>query len=200
MSFLAPLGGRNRYMADQHYTKALEAYQKRRLDDALTEVAESIRLFPQESEYHAAQGIFQLEVPDEAAARASFERALQQHEGEAAANYGMGVIAFNSRDYTGALEHFSRARIVDPNRPETLYYMALSYHRQQDNVNAKALMDIAADLMDAKNDRRKLNARKWQREFEKLIRQAEKTLPPDKPTAPLPPMNQRPLLAEPEDK
>jgi tetratricopeptide (TPR) repeat protein len=83
-------------------------------------------------------------------------------------------LAFQQREWEEALSWFSKARAVNPTHPEIPYYVALVFHRQQDNTSALHYMQQALQLMEDHNDKRKADARRWVREFEKLIKQAER--------------------------
>jgi tetratricopeptide (TPR) repeat protein len=108
-------------------------------------------------------------------ARASFEQALRLHSGELLANYGMGVLAFRAKQWDDARQWFNKARAVNPTQVEIPYYIALTYHRQQDNKTAKAYMEQAHDLMDDAGDKRRTDAKRWLREFDKLIKEAARS-------------------------
>ena len=183
MSFLTQRVGLARFEADEYYAQALQHYQKGKLQEALDNIGFAITLVPQNSEYHAAQGVFYLEDGLADQARESFQRALGLHNAEAAANYGMGVLAFNDKHWDEAKTYFNRVLLVEPDRVEIPYYMALIYHRQQDNRTAKTHMERALQQMEAAGDKRRTSARRWIREFDKLITQLERaedeeTMPP----------------------
>lgn len=68
-----------------------------------------------------------------------------------------------------ALAHFTDAYKAAPNRPETLYYMALVYHRQRNNAVAKQWMEQALGLFEAADDKRKSDAARWLKEIERAL-------------------------------
>ncbi|MGB7340789.1 MAG: tetratricopeptide repeat protein [Phototrophicaceae bacterium] len=172
--------GFTRYEADEYYRIALNLYEKKNLEEAILNINSAIEMYPRRAEYYAVRGYFRLQdgLIDEPAA--DFEQALTINPYEVLANYGKGVIAFNQEVFDNALQYFITAWAADSTRPDTLYYLALTYHRQRDNVQAKQYMQQAADIygQSAEDDRdtRKLmkNAEKWIREFDKLIKDAEK--------------------------
>ncbi len=183
MSFLTQRLGLARFEADEYYAQALQDYQKGKLQEALDNVGFALTLIPQNSEYLAAQGLFYLEDGVEDKARESFQAALTLHDAEAAANYGMGVLAFNDKAWDEAKVYFNKVVAIRPAQIEIPYYMALIYHRQQDNHTAKAYMEQALQQMEDAGDKRRTSARRWVREFDKLITQLERaedeeTLPP----------------------
>ena len=172
MGYLSQRLGLTRYEADEYYALALDAYQKGKLDDAVDNITNAITLLPVNAEYHAVRGLFYMEDGVRKKAKANFETALEHNDGEILANYGMGVLAFNDKDWNEAVRWFNRARAVNPIQPEIPYFLALIAHRQQDNVTAKAYMEQAFQLMEDAGDKRRTDARRWIREFEKLIKQA----------------------------
>lgn len=178
MAYLSQRLGLTRYEADEYYALALDAYQKGKFDDAIDNVGFAITLLPLNSEYHAARGLFYLEDGVDDKAKASFDEALRLHDGEVLANYGLGVLAFRKQEWSTAARWFNKARAVNPTRPEIPYYLALIRHRQQDNHMAKTYMEQALQLMDDVGDKRKVQARRWVREFEKLLRLEKRQAPP----------------------
>jgi hypothetical protein len=82
------------------------------------------------------------------------------------------VLAYREQNWDEALEHFTAAYYADTGRPETLYYLALTYYRQRDFASAANLMKLAHDRFEALNDKRKADAAKWLRELGKM---ADKT-------------------------
>ena len=168
--------GLTRYEADEYYKQALEAYRKRKLNDAILAMEQAIQLLPTNSEYYAARGFFYLEDGLENEAAADFERALQIHAYEPLAHYGRGMIAYNAKSWDEALEHFTSAYHVDPQRPETLYYLALVCHRKGQNAQALSFMQQAHAIFDQKGDKRKNDANRWIKELDKQVKKAQ--LPP----------------------
>ncbi len=171
MGFLARRLGAARVEADEHYEKALSAYEKGKFEDAIEKLEPALERLPNNTEYLAVRGLcyLQQDEPDTAAARASFKQALDAHPGEVAANYGMGVLCFREKQWQQALGWFNRVRTISPELAEPAYYMALIYHRNKDNATAKALMEQAAQQMGAADDKRAKDAQKWVKTFERLI-------------------------------
>lgn len=162
--------GLTRYEADEHYKLALQAYQKQNMDEALLEMEKAIQLLPTNSEYHAARGFFFLEDGLEDEAQAHFEQALKLHPYETLAHYGRGVIAFRDKNWDEAQAHFMDAYRSDPNRPETLYYLALTHHRKRENADALHYMQQAQQIFETRNDRqRNSDAKKWVSKLEELV-------------------------------
>jgi tetratricopeptide (TPR) repeat protein len=167
-----------RYEADEYYKQALDAFARRRFDEAILSMDKAIEALPTKSEYFAARGFFYLEDGVRDKALADFEQALKLYRYEMLAHYGRGVIAYEDRNWDEALAHFSDAYRADPKRPETLYYLALLYHRKGNNQAAQQLMAQAQAGFEAANDRRKGDAARWVKEFQKqLEHKAQPRLP-----------------------
>jgi len=181
MGLLSQRLGLTRYEADEYYALALDAYDSGKLDDAIDNISYAITLLPANAEYHAVRGLFYLEDGVEDKARDNFETALKIHDGETLANYGMGVLAYREKEYDEALIAFNKARAVNPMQVEIPYYLALVYHRQQDNLTARTYMKQALQLMEDAEDKRKSDARRWIREFDKLIQQSADEPDPEPP-------------------
>ncbi|MFN8375777.1 MAG: tetratricopeptide repeat protein [Anaerolineae bacterium] len=170
--------GLTRYDADENYKLALEAYRKRQLDEAILKMGDAIELLPTRAEYYAARGFFYLEDGEDKKAQENFQQALKLYPLEMLANYGRGIIAYKDKNWDEALAHFKDAFKADSKRPETLYYLAMTYHRKGDNAQAYAYMEMALAAFDKSGDKRKADAQKWQREFQKLLEQHNKQEPP----------------------
>lgn len=164
--------GLTRYEADEHYKRALDAYRKSNLDEAVEAMSYAINLLPTKAEYYATRGFFQLEDAALTEAEADFDRALEIYPYEMLAHYGRGVVAYKAKDWERALEHFTAAYRVDPKRAETLYYLALVYYQLGEVASAVNVMTRALDAFEAANDRRKTQAERWLRDLAKRARKA----------------------------
>jgi tetratricopeptide (TPR) repeat protein len=177
MARLVSRFGVSRYDADEFYRIALDAYQKKNLEQAVLNMNSAIELYPNRSEYYAARGFFRLEDGDNDKAGADFDLALSKNPYEILANYGKGVIAYNAKEYEKALDYFMKAWAADNHRPETIYYVAMIFHRQKQNQKALQWMRqanaiyLTASEKDNEAKRRQKNAERWISEFEKLILQ-----------------------------
>jgi len=160
-----------RFDADEQYKQALAYYQKSQLNEAILAMEKAIELLPKNSEYYAARGFFYLEDGTNKKALADFTRALQLYPYEVLALYGQGVIAYKAKKWDEAITHFTEAYRADPQRPETLYYLALSQHHNSQNDLALAAMRQASALFAAAGDKRQADAERWVRQLEKIITQ-----------------------------
>lgn len=160
--------GFTRFEADEYYKQALEAYRKGDFDSAVDAMKNAIAALPNKSEYYAARGLMYLEDGVTQSALDDFDHALQLFPHEMLAHYGRGMAAFKQGDYDAALEHFSAAYYADMQRPETLYYLALTYYHRRDFPSAANLMKLANDRFEALNDKRKADAQKWLRELGRM--------------------------------
>jgi tetratricopeptide (TPR) repeat protein len=164
--------GFTRYEADEYYKQALDAYRKGDFDNAVDAMNNAIAVLPKKAEYYAARGLMYLDDAVTQKARDDFDKALKLFPHELLAHYGRGVLAYREQNWDEALEHFTAAYYADTGRPETLYYLALTYYRQRDFASAANLMKLAHDRFEALNDKRKADAAKWLRELGKM---ADKT-------------------------
>jgi len=158
-----------RYEADEFYRQALAAYQKKQFDQALTRLDRAVELLPTHAEYYAARGFIHLEDGNRREAEADFEAALRLHPYEMLAHYGRGLLAYRDKNWEDAVTFFSRALAADPDRPETLYCLALAYHRQHNSGLALGYMRQAQARFEQTGDRRKAEAVRWVRELEKRV-------------------------------
>ena len=161
--------GLPRYEADEYYKLALTAYDQGDFDQAIDNLSKALDLLPSQPEYLAARGYIYLQDGVNDKANADFDAALKRHEFEMLALFGRGVLAFKDRNWEDAETYFSRALAAIPERPETLYYLALVLHRQRKNEQALALMRRALAGFETANDKRRSEARLWVRELEKQV-------------------------------
>ncbi len=176
--------GLTRYEADEYYKQALAAYQKRHLDEAILAMERAIELLPTNAEYYAARGFFYLEDGVKDKAGEDFEAALRHYPYETLAHYGRGVIAYASKNWDEALAHFTDAYRSRPERPETLYYLALTYHHKGQNAQALGLMQQANAHFEQADDKRKADSGRWLRELEKQVAQQQQAPAPPPPGLP----------------
>lgn len=160
--------GTARYEADEYYQQALEAYRKGRYDVAINALDNALALVPKQAEFYATRGLIFLEDGVKDKAQNDFQQALRLNPHEMLAHYGRGILAYQSSNMDEALAHFSDAYKADPQRPETLYYLALIYHRQKQNDVARRLMDVGMGFL-PEGDKRRGDFQKWLREFDKII-------------------------------
>jgi tetratricopeptide (TPR) repeat protein len=161
--------GFTRYEADEYYKLALDAYRKNRFDTAITHLNDAIALLPTKAEYYATRGFFYLEDDVKDKAQADFEKALRLNRLEMLAHYGRGIIAYREGNMDEARAHFQDAYKAAPNRPETLYYLALVNHRQRNNAAARQWMAQAVAAFEAADDRRRNDAARWLKEIERAL-------------------------------
>lgn len=160
--------GTARFEADEYYQQALDGYRKGRYDVAINALNNALALLPKRAEYYAMRGFIYLEDGVRDKAQADLTQALRLNPLEMLAHYGRGMLAYQSGNMEEALAHFSDAYKADPQRPETLYYLALIYHRQKQHEVARRLMDVGMGFLPAE-DRRRNDFQKWLREFDKII-------------------------------
>lgn len=152
----------NRFEADEYYKQALEDYRKEDYEEAILKMERAIELLPDNAEYYAARGMMYYKAGTHDEARKDFEKALTFYEHEILAHYGLGAVAYDDRRYADAAKHFDAAYRLDTTRPETLYFMALTYHKLDRNDFAAQIMRMAHDLFPEADARRK-DAAKWLR-------------------------------------
>jgi tetratricopeptide (TPR) repeat protein len=175
MSIFGTRFGVTRYEADEHYRIALDYYNKKNMEEAINNMTYAIELFPKRAEYYATRGFFHMEDGIVAKAAADFDMALRLHPYDVLANYGKGVIAYNKGDFQAAREYFTKSWAANQQRPETLYYLALTEHRLKNNLKAIEWMRLAANIYgkapedDKEQQKRKRNAKRWLEEFVKQV-------------------------------
>ena len=178
--------GLSRFEADEYYQLALDAYKKGRYDVAINNLNDAISLLPSRAELYAARGFIYLEDGVKDKAQADFQQAIKLFPLEMLAHYGRGMIAYNDKNWDEAIAHFTDAYKSDPKRPETLYYLALAYHRKGTHEVARRIMDNAYTAF-SEADKRKNDAQRWIKEFDKIVgkKDVPSISPPNTPSKPL---------------
>jgi len=175
MARFAPRLGVRRYEADEYYRMALEAYNKHNLEEAIQNATRALEMVPNNAEYLSARGLFYLEHSMNAEAQADFNAALRIHAYDVLGHYGKGMLAYRAQNWPDALKHFQAAWATKPERPETLYYLALAYHRQHDNDNARRFMMQARHYFEQAGKRKhSRNADRWIEEFTRILERQQR--------------------------
>jgi tetratricopeptide (TPR) repeat protein len=160
--------GVSRYEADEAYRQALEAMARGNTGPAFDLLNQAIESHPAGSEYYAARGLIHLQEAEYPQALASFEESLRLFPHEMLAHFGLGVIAFQrDKDYARATHHFLSAHYAQPDRPETLFWLAMSYYQQGDLVNAANFLARADARFEQLNDKRRADTQRWIKELGK---------------------------------
>ncbi len=161
--------GLTRVPADERYRAGLAAFAARDAEKAIQELRAALELLPKHAEYHAALGFLLLNDKRQREASESFERALGLNPYEMLASYGLGIIDYRSKRWLDALRRFTVAHAAQPNRAETMYYLAMACHRLGRNEEAAGWMERAASEFHHAGDRRESQCQAWQREFQRLL-------------------------------
>jgi tetratricopeptide (TPR) repeat protein len=174
--------GTTRFAADDAYRRALEALARRDYDQAHDLVTEAIEALPTHAEYYAARGLIHLEEAEYDQAQADFEAALHLFAHEMLAHFGLGAVAFRrDKDYARAVQHFLAAHYDQPERPETLFWLAVSYYYAGDVVNAANFMARADARFEQLNDKRRAETQRWIKELGKHAARPAKPAPAAQP-------------------
>ena len=149
--------GRRLTVAERYYERALDAYAKNRLDAALSDLDEAILSAPGSGEFYAARGLilFQQNPHREDEAEEDFAQSLELDPTQWLAYYGRGMMAFKRDDYTRAIDQFSRAARIEPQRPEIYFYRAVAFFRSDNPPEAIRDMEFAQKLLGTADPRYK---------------------------------------------
>ena len=161
--------GLSRYKADDHYRRAIAATLDNDRDSAIRCIDAALDLLPSHAEYHAARGWILREFGDSSGANAAFERALELNPLDMLSNYAGGMRAYRAKDWDRAEAAFINCLAAQPDRPETLTYLALIRHRRHDNAKALEWMRAAQAGFAKADDKREADCRAWIREFDMLL-------------------------------
>lgn len=152
-------------VVERFYERGLHHFTKERHDLALADLDEAIMRAPRTAELYAARGLVALQAGWDVDAEADFVQALKIDPAQWIAHYGRGMQAFQQRDYRSAIDHFSRAQQLAPERPEIYYHRAVAFY-EVNNID-QAILDMdAAKALFADNKKRLTQTLAWLRILE----------------------------------
>lgn len=161
-----------------YYRRSLREYEQKDLPAAIADISEAIYNDPRYAEYYATRGLYYLENKEPDKANADLQHALELDRRLWIIHFGLGLLAFNAGNYNDAESYFGQALILGANRPEVLFYHAVTYHQLGDPIRAAAEIDAALAAMGT--DHRNLKeAKAWKKEI-------DSKLPEDARPAPAP--------------
>jgi Flp pilus assembly protein TadD len=167
MSQPAQRRGRRRLdLADRYYERGLYQFEKNKLDLAIADLDEAIDLEPKRAEFYVARGLMLVQNGQMEEAEEDFAEGLRLDSTQWLAHYGRGVRAFEEADFAAAIDHFSRAQYIAPDRPEIYYYRAIALNLNGDSDEAIRDMEYAQSLLDSE-DKRQRDTTRWINIFKK---------------------------------
>ena len=171
--------GLTRSIGQQYYERSLQAFEEGDLENAIIDVSEAIHHDRKFSEYYATRGFYYLNDNKQNDAEVDLTYALTINPREWLALYLLATLDFKDGDYESALKRFDEALKIKPDRPEILYYRAVTYHQLDKDEKAVADIDRVLQLLPSEDKRRK-DATTWLREFKKSIPVPPKPVPEPK--------------------
>jgi tetratricopeptide (TPR) repeat protein len=115
--------------ASGHYALGVTLQALQRPDEARREYEKSIQLKPDQTESYFQLGVIDIDAGDLKAGADLFRRVLEQDPHHAGALAGAGRVAFQSKDYSGAVDLLQKATRAEPSLREAHYYLGLAYAR-----------------------------------------------------------------------
>jgi tetratricopeptide (TPR) repeat protein len=152
--------GRRLSEADRYFERGLYYYTRDKLDLALADLDEAILRDPKRAEYHVARGFMLLQSGWADDAEEDFAYGLRLDPTQWLAYYGRGMQAFQNEDYAQAVNQFSRAQRVAPDRPEIYFHRAVAFYEMGNAEQAVLDMEFSLKLFGT-NDRRRAQAEQW---------------------------------------
>lgn len=166
-----------RTLAERYLERGLHFLDKKKYDDALADLTSAIGEEALNAELYATRGFIYLESDREEYleyARADFEYALYLDPKQWVAEYCLGMIGYAEEHFEEALRRFTVARDLAHLHPEPYYYRALCFYKLHEHERAAKEMDLAFQVFEQQDDRRKSQAKRWKKIFEKELRQLKK--------------------------
>jgi Flp pilus assembly protein TadD len=151
--------GRRLSVAERYYERALYYYQKGKYDLAVADLDAAIQNEPKNAELYVARGLALLGENRVEDADDDFAYGLVLDPTQWLAYYGRGMRAFSAEQWGAAVDAFSRAQRLAPDRPEIYLYRAAALHRAGQTEEARSDTEYAQTLIPANDKRRKLVSR-----------------------------------------
>ncbi len=107
------------------------AYDAKRYDEALKELAEALRLNPESVDALYYQGLVLVALKRPAEAVATLEKALKLRPGDVDVTFQLGALHFGQKEYGKAEPLFRQVYRAEPNRPNLGYYLGFMEYRKK---------------------------------------------------------------------
>jgi predicted O-linked N-acetylglucosamine transferase (SPINDLY family) len=132
--------------ARARHAQGLESLRQGRIDAAVAELEEALRLEPSSAEYAKSLGNAYKADGNLGAAIASYRSALSAAPDYIPALYNLGVVLLESGRHAEAEAHFRRVHELDPRDPDALGQLALLLHEQSRFSEATPFLRAALSL------------------------------------------------------
>lgn len=129
--------------ATVHVDRAVLAYDDKRYEDALKDLAEALRLNPQSVDALYYQGLTYLALNRAPDARAAWEEARRLSPADVDVAFQLGVLYFNEADYEKAAPLLREAYQAEPKRQNLGYYLGVIEYARGNYREALAFLSAA---------------------------------------------------------
>ncbi|MBN1563750.1 MAG: tetratricopeptide repeat protein [Anaerolineae bacterium] len=146
--------------AQRYYERGLDHFTNGRWPAALADLDEALVHEPDNAEYYITRGLILLQMGEDGEAEDDFIYGLGLDPTQWAAHYGRGMRAYKNAEYQAAINQFSRAQHVAPERPEIYFHRAICFFKMANATEAIRDMEFAQRLLDP-DDKRHDQAKKW---------------------------------------
>jgi len=112
-------------------------------EDALSDLAQAVKLKPDEPPYLIALGAVWLKKADLFAGEQVFRRALELQPDNVQAQLYLGYVLYKQKKFTEAKPYLERTINADPSLPEPFYYLGLILQEQNEDEQAVGVLEKA---------------------------------------------------------
>ena len=128
---------------------------RKRFADAKQALSRSLELQPDSVDAVAALAEAEVGLGDYDAAAARAQLALERSPGHATANFVMGMVLMERRNYAEARDALLKAADSDPESPKAVYQLSLVYARLGDDTTARRYVNLYQERLHGVDERLK---------------------------------------------
>ena len=152
--------GRKLNLAQRYYERGLDHFAHGRWPAALSDLDGALYHEPDNAEYYVVRGLILLQTNETDGAEEDFAHGLSLDSTQWIAYYGRGMRAYRDNSFAEALNQFSRAQHIAPERSEIYFHRAIVFYEMGNSLEAIRDMEFSQRLLSV-GDTRHEQADTW---------------------------------------
>ena len=130
----------------KYYDPAVQAYEKNRLDEAGDLIEQALEQDRRQPAFLTLQGFILLKSKDYAAAKKSFQAAMDVDKDFAPAYRGMGIVSYNQKKYREGIDYLNWSLSLLPQDALSHYFLGMSYFMMNDYTSSVPHLKAFAEV------------------------------------------------------